>query len=159
MTDTVVTTEEQIVTTSVSELAVLTMGQQGPAGPAGPSGGTGYTYPASTGSISGHRVVTFDAQHRVKYASNDTVAHANQIVGVTKNAAMENDQVEVVRSGEITEPSWNFTPNLPVYLGHNGYLTQTPPSPADAVFSVVIGFPITSTTLFVSIGNPIILTA
>ena len=157
--DVVTTSSQDVVAVDVVDLAVVTMGQQGPSGPAGPAGGATYTYPAGTGAISGHRVVTLDSGHNAIYASNDTLAHANKLLGVTLNAALASDPVNVQRLGELTEPSWNWTPDLPVYLGKNGHLTQTPPSAADSVFSVVVGFPVTSTTLFVSIGNPIILTA
>jgi hypothetical protein len=41
-----------------------------------------------------------------------------------------------------------------VYLGTNGLLTQTLPE-SPAVFSLIIGFPTTATTLFVAIREPI----
>lgn len=162
------TTEEQmvVVVSSGEQGPVGPQGEQGvpgspgPAGPAGPAGASGdvaFIYPAAA-SVSGHRVVTLDEQGEVIYASAGTEAHANRIIGMTTNAAATGDALNVKKFGEVTEPSWNWDVQLPVYLGTDGLLTQTPPVAPTAKFSVVVGFPISATTLFVNIGLPITLT-
>lgn len=129
-------------------------GPRGEMGPAGPSGGSSIVVTSDI-AIGGNRAVVVDASNHAQYASNQTLTHANKVVGISINAAAAGDSINVLRSGEITEPSWNWTLDQPVYLADNGTLTQTPPS-NPALFSLIVGFPITATKLFVSIREPII---
>lgn len=47
--------------------------------------------------------------------------------GVTRMAVVVNDLVNVVRIGLIEEPTWNWTPNFPIFISSQGVLTQTLP--------------------------------
>lgn len=142
-------------------LEVINSGPQGPAGPpgaqgpAGPSGGSALSVVAAS-SIGGHRVVVLNTAGEPEYADNTNSSHTNKILGITLNAGNSGDTLSVVRSGEVVEPTWSWTPNLPVFLGVNGLLTQTVPS-TPAVFSQVIGFPTNATTLFVHLREPLLL--
>ncbi len=133
-------------------------GTQGPAGAQGASGDVSFVYPAAF-PISGHRIVTLDSQGKAIYASAAIAAHANRVVGMTTNAASTGDDLNIKKVGEVTEPSWNWQPDMPVYLDVDGFLTQTPPAFPEANFSVVVGFPISATTMFINIGIPITLIA
>lgn len=136
-------------------------GIQGPIGVPGPQGASGdvsFIYQAAS-AISGHRVVTLNEQGKAIYASATLSAHANRIVGMTMNAAAADGTLNVKKFGEATEPSWNWQLDSPVYLDADGFLTQTPPVAPAAKFSVVVGFPISATTLFINIGIPITLIA
>lgn len=138
-------------------VTILDVGAQGPKGAPGPKGDKGEpgdvvtSYPAD-GAISGHRVVALNAFGRLEYASNLSLSQIMRVAGLSLNAASEGDPVQVKRSGEVTEPSWAWVLEQPVYLGVDGHLTQTAPA---SDFSVVVGIPITTTTLFVNIGIPI----
>lgn len=152
-----------IATEQVIEL--ISEGQQGPSGipgpmgPPGPGGsdlGSNIVRP-TVGALGGHRVVFLDEQGRAGYASNDTLAHAQRVVGITTSANNVDAPTSIATFGDVNEPSWNWTLDQPIYLGTNGLLTQTPPA-APAVFSLVIGFPVSSTTLFVNPASPIVLT-
>lgn len=112
---------------------------------------TSLRYPAN-GAISGHRVMRCTSSGKVSYADSGTPSHAHSVIGISTNAAADNETVNVQFSGEVTEPSWNWTPNLPVFNGANGYLTQTPPTTG---YSLIVGFALTSTKIVVGIKQPI----
>lgn len=83
--------------------------------------------------LSGHRVVTPRSDGTVEYATNLEPADATAPIWLTLGAALAGEPVSVVAFGEVVEPSWNWTSGLPIFLGADGVLTQTPPT-APAVF-------------------------
>lgn len=99
-------------------------------GPAGPPGGGGSSV-IVTGTagvaLSGHRAVVRQPDGSFVYADNTNPAHLALPIGITNGAAAAGDPVQVVMVGELTEPSWSWTPG-PVFLGAGGALTQTVPS-------------------------------
>lgn len=140
----------------VEVIEVAEQGLPGRPGVPGQAGGATAIFTALS-AIGGHRVLTMTPAGELAYASNDDLTAAGRIVGVSLNAASPGGDVSVQRGGEVSEPSWNLDTDLPVYLGVNGLLTQTPPE-SPAVFSLIVGFPMTPTKLFVSIREPIYLT-
>lgn len=149
-------TDEQQVVLEERYTHVVSVGEQGPAGaqgPIGPTGGSGLTVTAGA-ALGGHRVVHLDSAEKAQYASNAVAEHALITLGMTIGAATLNAPVDVLRSGDITEPSWNWTLGQPVYLADNGLITQTPPG-APALFQRIIGFPMTATKLYLSFRDPI----
>jgi hypothetical protein len=139
-------------------IEVVEVAKQGPIGPPGPSGEGVETvtgvYPAS-GAVSGHRVVKLMGDGSVGYADAAEIGDASIVVGITLNAAASGADVQVREHGLITEAGWSWTPGLPVWLGSNGHLTQTPPA-APAVFSLAIGSAVASDAVFVRI-EPVVL--
>lgn len=99
-------------------------------------------------TLSGHRVVTPQADGQLNYASNDNAAHLAAPLWITVGAASPGASVDVLLFGLMIEPSWSWTPG-PVYLGTNGVLTQTPPAAPGAVFIVQVGTATSPTSLFV----------
>lgn len=149
-----------VLVVSDDDVQILSEGLQGPEGiqgPKGDPGGSEITEIAGA-AIGGHRVVVLDATGRAVYASNDQLGHATRIVGITKHAAVEGAPVGLQIYGAMTEPTWSWDTSLPVFLGSDGLLTQTQPTAPLAKFSVVVGFPISATTLFIKIGIPISIT-
>lgn len=136
----------------VPRVEVLTAGTQGPAGRDGAAGDVA-VMPAS-GSISGHRVMAPTGDGRVRYASCDNPADANAVLGISLGAAADGDNVTVQQGGVITEPSWAWVPNLPIFCGLNGLLTQEPPT---AGFAVIVAIATTVTSAAVGIKQPIII--
>lgn len=137
--------------------SIVTAGAQGPAGrqgDIGPAGGTATTETAGE-ALGGHRIARLDAGGDAVYASNDVPADALSVLGLTLGAAVLGDPIDVQRMGEVTEPSWTWSLDQPVYLGTNGGLTQTAPSAPAAAFQLIVGFPVSATTLFVSLREPI----
>lgn len=132
-------------------------GDTGEQGPKGDSGGVSIIRNAAI-PISGHRVVLLDTTGLVNYASNTNLSHATRVVGLSSNAATIGDPVNIAIHGEMTEPSWNWDTTKPVYLSNDGYLTQVEPVAPSAAFSMIVGFPISTTILFITLGIPITLT-
>ena len=121
-----------------------------------PAGNT-IEIPAS-GAIGGHRVVILEGD-TAAYASNTTLSHHLKVFGITENAAASGSTLSVMRTGKMTEPSWSWTLDSPIFLGVDGSLTQTPPTHPTALFSLVVGFPLSATSLFVALREPVILGA
>jgi hypothetical protein len=178
MTDQVITVVETTETIVVTEtptniveviqplrdiVEVNARGPQGPKGDKGDKGDAGDTNTVvilTAGSaLGGHRVVAQSANSNstVIYADASITEHANLVLGLTLNAADAGGNVEVAVTGEFTEPSWDWTLGLPIFLSVNGTLTQTVPTSSVANFSLVVGFPITPTKMFVNIREPIFL--
>jgi hypothetical protein len=140
----------------VDEIRVVSVAEQGPPGRNGDAGGDGsnLTYIAG-GAIGGHRFVALDGDE-LRYAGNDAIEDASLTLGLSLNAAASGGDVEVQFSGPVFNAGWSWSPGLPVYLGTNGQLTQTPPA-APAVFALTVGHALAADTLNLRIGDPIIL--
>lgn len=104
--------------------------------------------------LSGHRVVTTNGAGQAIYADVANAAHVNGVVGLTTNAALLGGDVTVVDSGQVSEPSWNWSTNLPIYLTGMGQLTQTLPTTG---FALQIAVPTSATSVIVAIKMPIFL--
>jgi hypothetical protein len=89
------------------------------AGPPGPAGNAPTLMAAVP--LGGHRAVTVDGYH----ADQNNM---DRLGGITKSAGSAGALVEYQRSGLMHEPSWNWTPSLPILVGTAGILTQTPPA-------------------------------
>ena len=96
-----------------------------------------------------------DSDNKVFYADTTNPQHLGRVSGVTLHAVVAGGVVTVVRTGPIYEPSWNWVPDQAVYLADNGLLTQTPPT---GFFQQVIGVAIDSTSLYVNLRPPLVVT-
>lgn len=136
-------------------VTVVTVAEQGPRGIQGPPGASGAAYLTLTAdtALSGHRIVSAVGAGRAGYADSASAATAMTALGITMGAADADAPVNIQFSGEMDEPSWNWDIALPVYLGANGALTQS--LPASGVV-MVIGVPISPTSLVISFKPPII---
>lgn len=142
----------QLPTVVKIQEALITTVSSGITGQRGPSGGeTLQKY--SLVAISGHKVVISSGNDEISYASNNVLDHQFRVVGITLNSASIGFPIEVRQFGEITEPSWSFSVG-PVFLGVNGELTQVPPV-SPAVFSLIMGYALSPTTINVNIQSPI----
>jgi len=107
-------------------------------------------------TLSGHRIVSPRSDGTVEYADNATSTHANRPFWMTSGAATSGAAVTVVAYGEITEPSWSWTPGAAVYLATNGTLTQT--APVAPAFLLQVGTAQAPTVMFIDPQRPIFLT-
>lgn len=150
--------EQYVVVELDAETQIISEGFQGPPGQQGAQGvSAGAIQRTAPFAMSGHRIVA-EVGGQLVYASAATPAHAGQILGMTMNAADPGAFVEIRQDGDVTEPSWSFTPDRPVYLGANGQLTQTPPTAPDFAFLQVIGFATAANRIFLNPTPPIYLT-
>ena len=112
-------------------------------------------YKTASTDINGHRVLAVDDDGKVLHADNTILWHRHNILGISKQAVSAGNQVEIAIEGdELTETSWNWDTQLPIYLSTDGLLTQTIPSNG---FIVIVAETITSTTIRIKINNSIIL--
>lgn len=141
-----------VVIESPETLTVLSGGSQGPPG----IPGSAFTYEVAVAgsTLGGHRMVTTDAQGKLIYADSSIPGHANKVMGMVINASTLDDVVNVYTTGTITEMSWSWDIDEPLYLSINGQLTQTPPTTG---FLLIVGFAVTSTKIFIDLVTPIIL--
>lgn len=109
----------------------------------GPAGGAAVLRTAA--ALSGHRVVTVDDDGELIYAECTDIGHLNRPVWFTTAAWGAGVAAAVTVVGTVTEPTWTWTPGLPVFLGSNGMPVQSPPP--DAVFVRIVGYPATPTSL------------
>jgi hypothetical protein len=125
-------------------------GPQGPPGPSGSSSDVGQVKASLTASttLSGHRAVTLQPNGELEYADNTTPSHLHVPIWLTMAAVMSGASVEVLLYGVLTEPSWSWTPDAPLYLGANGIITQTAPT-SPALFLAQVGIATGPTTVFI----------
>lgn len=147
----ILTADDTQVLSVEGEVLVVSAGEQGPPGPPGASGVVTSTHIAAT-ALGGHRFVLISAAG-AGYASSDTPAHFGRVIGMTVGAADVGEPATVQSSGKITEPSWSWDTSKPVFLGTNGVPTQV--APAAPSFMQVVGFPVSPTTLYIDLREPV----
>lgn len=140
----------QRVTVSASRVQIATAGKVGPPGPSGDIGLLSLT--AAT-ILSGHRAITTNNAGDAIYADKNTPSHVSKVLGVCTHAAIAGATIAIKTFGELTEPSWNWTPGGSIYLNANGILTQTPPTTG---FSLELAYALTPTTIFISLKQPFV---
>lgn len=101
-------------------------------------------------ALGGHRAVYRRADGLIDYASADDPACMNESIWITTGAAALGDDVTAVAFGEMSEPSWTWSPGVPIFLGLAGALTQTPPVEPTSDFLAVLGYAPIPTKMFVN---------
>lgn len=154
-----VTNKESIFVTlgTESTSSVIVSGLMGPTGPQGEQGIAGGSAVAETASvpIGGHRVVYYNDLGNIAYADPSSIACLNKIIGVTENSASPGDSVNIIRSGKITDLSWNWDVTKPIFLGTSGTLVQV--LSVGSIIEHIVAIPRSSTEIFITIREPIVL--
>ncbi|MEM7578255.1 MAG: hypothetical protein AAF316_00125 [Cyanobacteria bacterium P01_A01_bin.80] len=96
----------------------------------------------ATSSLSALRIIRLSD---LTYASADEIEDLSSPLAVTTLAVASSNQFRALLAGEISDDSWNWDINLPIYLGLNGFPTQTIDFDTFS-FIKVIGSPISSTS-------------
>lgn len=136
-----------------SEVLVVDMGTTGPQGPPGEAGAAGSVLTkTASAAIGGHRVVVASGADGVLVADPSDATHIHRVIGITEGAAVLGDGIDVRFAGEMTEGSWSWTPDAPIYAGAAGVLTQTPPSGA---WLRIVAVAITATRIVVGLREPV----
>lgn len=144
--------EVTVVETKTGNTTVIESTQIGPQGIPGLTSGVTTSFEAGE-TLGGHRAVII-VDDKAYYADCSIVSHANIVYGITTGATILGSQAIVQRGSELEEPSWSWVLGIPIWLSTTGLLTQTPPSSG---FSLILGFPITSTKMLINIREPIFL--
>ena len=74
--------------------------------------------------VGGHRAITIDGL----YVDSTSETSVGSYLGITTNAAEEDDYVKVQRFGILKDTSFSFTEDEPIFIGANGILSQTVPT-------------------------------
>lgn len=127
---------------------VVQGGVQGPPGVPGAS--NQFEYVVAGQVLGGNRAVTTNSAGQLIYP--DLTSNSSRVYGVTTHSALQGELVTVQIVGTQTEPSWSWDLNLPVFVGINGTLTQTPPTTGQ---TLVVGYPNSPTKLFIDRQPPI----
>lgn len=132
------------------DCSTVAVGIPGPAGPGG-GGATGALTVTGTAAVplSGHRAVYRRPDGLIDYASATNLGCLHEYIGITTGAASAGDDITMVVFGEMSEPTWAWTPGVPIFLGSGGALTQIPPTTPTADFLVVLGYVPITTKVFV----------
>lgn len=123
----------------------------GPPGPPGTGGGGSRLEVTGTAAqaLSGHRAVYRRSDGLIDYADAGNLAHRNAAIGITTGAASSGATVTVVMAGEMTEGSWSWAAPGLIFLGANGALTQSVPATPGSQFLAVLGYALSSTTVYI----------
>jgi hypothetical protein len=97
-------------------------------------------------NLGGNRVVFINEESKAMYASHLFISDAFKILGVTTEAVVVNEAVEIQSFGEMEEASWNWNVTLPIYVGANGLLTQNIPMQG---IIMQIAFPISPIKIYI----------
>lgn len=153
---TIETRARQVVIERPNPSKVAILNQRGPPGRPGADGGAVVTYVAAE-TLGGQRLVALTATG-LRYASNDDIADAQTLLGLTIASAVSGSQAQVAIGGEQTEGSWTWTPDLPLFLGLNGLLTHVVPSAeTGATFIQQVAVAVSATKVFINLRPPILL--
>jgi len=107
----------------VDVISVGTQGPQGIRGPTGPSGSGSFTMIA--GEIIGANAPIKTGGDNLAYIGSNLVpADVGAVVGISENAALIGEEVQVSR-GELHNAGWNFAPGL-IFLGDRAITSVAP---------------------------------
>lgn len=143
---------ELLVVGDGSQTILIDAGTQGPPGPPGELGAAFVEFPAAI-DLGGHRAVRLLAGEAI-YADHASIIDANVVLGITRGAAAAGAVAQIQFGGLMTEPSWSWTPDLPVFVGVAGVLTQTPPASG---FSLIVGIATRPIQILIGAKLPIVL--
>lgn len=138
-----------------SGMAVVPVaGPQGRAGIDGASGAGGGVNRIAATNLSGHRVVVPNDNGEVIYADPTNPSHISRPKWFTTGAWTVGATASLTADGLVSEGTWSWIAGIPIYLGSNGLLTQTPPSSG---FLQVVAEVVSSTTIDFNPHPPIVL--
>lgn len=136
-------------------------GLQGPTGPAGIPGTAGDTTYAPKLKITKQASTNISALKGVYLDTDTTCALADKssiltstVIGITITSALALSDIDIVLFGEISDGSFTYAENEPLYLGTSGNITNIPPSSG---ILAPIGFGLGTGSIFVKIDKTITL--
>lgn len=97
--------------------------------------------------LSGHRVVSVIGNDAV-YADKDDDELSTKVRGITLGASLQDALSTIQISGPLTNSGWSWIPELPIFLGADGNLTQAVPTTGNLVR---IGVADTATRIYIAI--------
>lgn len=114
------------------------------------------TLPAGT-NLQAFRFVTTNAQSEVIYANSTNVGApaTYNVLGIILTSVNAESLVDIIDRGEVSNPGWNFTPGMPIFLGADGVPSETP----DSIVYKLLGYAISATKIAINMQQGILLVA
>lgn len=104
-------------------------------------------------ALGGHRVV-IASNGEAFYADSTDTDDVGLVRGITVGAVSSGATATIQVYGPMIEPTWNWTPDLPIYFTSTGVLTQTIPTSG---FLQQVAVAETATKIFIDLQTPIVL--
>lgn len=142
------------VTVTRDRTAVVLTGERGLPGRDGSSENM-TTHRVAARTLSGDKLVWPNDAGELEYADNLLLTHVGRPVWLTTGSTGVGSPADVVTFGPVTNPAWAWVPGEPLFLGHDGALTQVPPEPADGSFQRQVAEAETPTRIFFNPEHPI----
>ena len=79
-------------------------------------------------TISALKLVISDGNNEVIVADPNGAFEGAQVLGIALNSANVGEEVRVLTQGALQDSSFAFSINSQLYLGTNGFVTDTPPA-------------------------------
>jgi hypothetical protein len=127
----------------------------GATGPVGPPSSEVVIVGVAATVLHAHRAVGFGVAG-VREIDALVIGDAGRTVGVSKTAALPGENVSVLTHGPLHDVTFSWTPELPIYAGAGGLLTQSVPVPPLA-YAQRVGIALDTQTIQVSVEAAIIL--
>jgi hypothetical protein len=96
--------------------------------------------------------VKVNSLNQLQRCSSTNLADLNTLIGLAKQTGNIGSMVTVAEDEFMTNTSWTWIPNKPVFLGINGTLTQ---SLIGVLFVQQVGVALTPTKIVIRISQPI----
>lgn len=100
-------------------------------------------------NLNGNFAVKVNSSGLADVPSITLLADGQAVVGITTGAISMGASGDIRTAGTMTEPSWTWTPGLPVYVADLGALTQSVPT---GKWVLQIGVAETATQLVINVG-------
>lgn len=107
----------------------------------------------STSTLSALKAVVA-TNETFQYADKDNLNHSESVVGILEAVLNPGESARAIAQGLLSDNSFNFQLNKPIFLGNNGNLTQDIPTTG---FVKQLAYPVTSSKIYVKINSSIIL--
>lgn len=116
-----------------------------------PSTETEVNYPCGEMIVEGY-AVKLNALNQLERCSAFNATHLNTLIGLAKQTGNIGNVIAVAEDEYMTNTSWAWQPDKPVFLGTDGTLTQ---SLIGVVFVQQVGVALTPTKIVIRISQPI----
>ena len=112
----------------------------------------------ASAAVSQYQVVRSTGDNTAAPATNANTTHGDDVLGIAMTAAGVGEEFEVRAQSTINNPSWNWAPLMPIFLGADGAMTQVPPTAPASAFALQVGHSMSATKILVWLGTPLYFT-
>jgi len=103
-------------------------------------------------TVSATKVVIINVDGKISQADSSNLAHLNAVIGIASSSGDVDATLNVISSGVMSDPSWNWTSFSPIFFDPNGTLTQVQPLSG---FIQKVAIPRSANSIIVDVDPPI----